>query len=587
MSEQAAERGARTVRVWERVEITLQAARDYANPYTDVETWVTLTGPEGARRAYGFWDGGRTFRVRVLADAPGTWRWESGASQDDPGLAGQQGAFTAAPWSAAECAENPCRRGMPRPTPNGHALQYADGTPCFLLGDTWWATPTFRFPWVEQARSGPPYPGMSFQDMVRLRKAQGFNCIAMIAAFPNWANDGQPARLIAADGTPIRAAWQQAGTESAKDMHNEGGRPFAFPGRVPGYEAVFPDVDRINPAYFQYMDRKVDYLNAQGFIPFIEVARRDASPAWKAHYAWPSSYARYVQYVWSRYQANVCILSPIHFDTPSHSISSRDFNLAANAVVRKGVPAFGTPLSCNSAGSSLLNFGGEDEASWLQLHQIGNLRDHNSHWLLTHIYEQAVPPRPALNGEPFYPGWPPGTDIAPDSAEADLYARSGMYGSVLSGGLAGHIYGCAGLWGGDVEEPAPYKTWEALTWQSGAQMQHLKAFVLSTGTRYQELVPRADNIYPNKSSGVTGNRGWAYCATTPDLSLVLVYLEADCPRATLRAVPFGAAYRADWFNPRTGEWLPAETLRANAFFEVLLPSQPDGEDWAMRLEAVG
>ncbi len=48
---------------------------------------------------------------------------------------------------------------MPRPTPNGHALQYADGTPCFLLGDTWWATPTFRFPWVEQARSGPPYPG--------------------------------------------------------------------------------------------------------------------------------------------------------------------------------------------------------------------------------------------------------------------------------------------------------------------------------------------------------------------------------------------------------------------------------------------
>lgn len=35
MPEQAGDTGTRTVRVWERVEITLQAARDYANPYTD------------------------------------------------------------------------------------------------------------------------------------------------------------------------------------------------------------------------------------------------------------------------------------------------------------------------------------------------------------------------------------------------------------------------------------------------------------------------------------------------------------------------------------------------------------------------
>ena len=60
-------------------------------------------------------------------------------------------------------------------------------------------------------------------------------------------------------------------------MDNEGGRPFLFPGKVPGYENMFPDVDRINPDYFKYIDRKIDYLNAHGFVPFIEVSRRDAS----------------------------------------------------------------------------------------------------------------------------------------------------------------------------------------------------------------------------------------------------------------------------------------------------------------------
>ena len=44
---------------------------------------------------------------------------------------------------------------------------------------------------------------------------------------------------------------------------------------------MFPDVDRVNPDYFRYIDRKIDYLNEHGFVPFIEVSRRDASLLWK------------------------------------------------------------------------------------------------------------------------------------------------------------------------------------------------------------------------------------------------------------------------------------------------------------------
>ncbi len=386
--------------VWEKLEVTLEAQETYDNPYTEVEVWVDLCGPGFEKRVYGFWDGGDLFRVRVLATAPGEWTWSSGSTPPDAGLSGQQGRFVTVEWTEAEKSENPCRRGFLRATANGHALEYADGMPCFLLGDTWWSTPTFRYPWYDDERARTIGPEMGFKDMVLFRKAQGYNCIAIIAALPAWANDGYPPTIWLDESADIgvRNAWPQWGTDSAKNMHNEGGRPFLFPGRVPGYQDVYPDVDRLNPAYFQYMDRKIDYLNAQGFTPFIEVARRDVSRCWAGYYDWPESYARYVQYVFSRYQANHCILSPIHFDWSKMTVPSREYNEPILLVIdRYGPPPFGTLLSANADASTLLNFG---QASWITMHQVGNRRDHNVCWHLTEIYHECDPPKPASTGQP-------------------------------------------------------------------------------------------------------------------------------------------------------------------------------------------
>ena len=110
------------VHVWEVQEITLATARHYDNPYVEVECWVQLEGPGFSRRVYGFWDGGRTFRVRVVATQPGEWSWRVGANRDDPGLTGT-GKFRAVSWTGAELAENPNRRGFVRSSENGHALR--------------------------------------------------------------------------------------------------------------------------------------------------------------------------------------------------------------------------------------------------------------------------------------------------------------------------------------------------------------------------------------------------------------------------------------------------------------------------------
>lgn len=569
--------------VWEKVEIALEAHNAYDNPYTQVTVWVDLKGPAFDRRVYGFWDGGNTYRVRLLATRAGNWTWVSGSNQVDDGLNGQRGAFTAVEWSETEKEENPCRRGFLRATASGHALEYADGTPCFLLGDTWWPTPTFRYPWHDDDAHRPIGPHMGFKDMVRFRKQQGYNCIAIIAALPAWANDDNPPRiwLDHEDGIGIRDAWQQAGTQSAKDMHNEGGRPFFFLGRVPGFEDVFPDVDRLNPAYFRHMDQKIDYLNAHGFTPFIEVARRDTGHCWKHFYEWPESYARYIQYVFSRYQANHCVLSPIHFDWNAMTIPSPEYNEPANLVIdRYGHPPFGTLLSANAHTSTLLDFG---QARWITMHQIGNRRDHNVYWHLTEIYRECAPPRPALNGEPYYAGWPPHLAASGGTEEDDTYCRSAMYGSFLSGGLAGHIYGANGLWGGDIEAEAETKMWESLQWGSGAQLQYLRTFALSEGRRYQDLVPDADLVCPSKTCEVHANRGWAYCARTPERDLFLLYFEADCPQATVRGSLAGRTYIVQWFDPRCGEWIDAGRLTASAIGYMTLPAPPSAEDWGLKL----
>ena len=576
--------------IWEKQELTFTAGRTFTNAYTEATVWVDLTGPNFNKRVFGFWDGGQTFRVRLVATQPGTWTWRSGSVPADDGLAGKSGSFEAVAWSEVEKQANPLRRGFLRSTANKHALEQADGTPFFALGDTWWPLGANRFRWYDDDRERPLGPEAGFKDYVRYRKAQGFNWINMISAFPNWITDGQPWHVVMNDAarTTVRSAWLEFGTNSAKNMDNEGGRPFLFPGRVPGYENMFPDVDRINPAYFRYVDRKVDYLNEQGFVPFIEVSRRDASVCWKKYYAWPDSYARFIQYIWSRYQANNTVLSPVHLDTLSESVSPADYLTAIHLVLERfGSPPFGTLLSANSNPSTLENWG---EDSWVTLHQTGNMREHNNYWYLTEIFNSPHP-QPALNGEPYYSGYADTRSVgykygAPGGTEKDdQFVRSAMYGCFLSGSLAGHVYGAEGIWGGDIEPQAPVRMCETFQWNSARQMQHLRTFAFSLGKRYQDLVPNADLVSPNKTPVLQSYEGWAYCARTPDKDIFMLYFEKGCPRSQVRGAKLQSPYRAQWFDPRTGDWqdVGEGTLRSSPIGIISLPDFPSDADWGLRL----
>jgi hypothetical protein len=131
----------------------------------------------------------------------------------------------------------------------------------------------------------------------------------------------------------------------------------------------------------------------------------------------------------------------------------------------------------------------------LTLHQIGNSREHDTYWYLTEIFN-ADPPRPAINGEPYYSGFDMYGEYdnraSGNTPEDDRYVRSSMYGSFLSGGFAGYVYGAEGVWGAETAPESKVKMWEALTWSSATFLAHLKTFVFSADTRYRDLEPNAD-----------------------------------------------------------------------------------------------
>lgn len=604
------------IHVWETQEITFQAARDYANPYTEVDCWIELEGPGFARRVHGFWDDGRTFKVRFVATAPGEWKWRAGSNQAaDAGLNGGAGKLTAVAWSEAELAENPNRRGFVRASASGHALAYADGTPFFLVGDTWLAASTWRLPYrgMPATPGYVPASGISFEEAVGWRKRQGFNSVSFIAAFPNWDADHRGATFANADGIYLRNAWEKFGhwapdakistadgaTTTAKDMHDEqGNRPFAL---MPGRDDGLANFDRVNPAYFRSLDRKMRHLADEGFVPFFEPVRRDNCPSWKAYFDFNASYGRFIRYLIARYGAYNLVFSGIHLDwiPKNYSLTGDEFNAALTQHWKThGSLPFGQPYTALIDSSTYKVFGHGDHAPWLTMHTVGNKpRNHAIYASLEEIF-RLTPAYPAANLEPYYTGWNhainrPGGETPPENSDRDNYfARAMMYGSVLSGGLAGHVHGTAAYDVTTTGEPSGWRPyiWTALRYTSGAQMQHLRDFVLSEGDLYQGLELAAADIAARTAADPKddGLDGWTFMMRTGSRDFALLYFENKAGATKLSGFMPNARYGWTWFNPRTGAWLGRIDLASGADGTLVSPAFPAGEperinDWAAKI----
>ena len=608
------------IHVWEMIEIKLTSEKIYNNYYTDVTCWVELKGPGFDKRVYGFWDGGNDFIIRVVATNPGEWQWISGSDQpEDKGLNSKTGSFTAIEWAENEKMENPNRRGFIRTTTNGHALQYADGTPFFLIGDTWLAGSTWRLPFRNATTSDDyvPGPGMGFEDAVMLRKKQGYNSISMISCFPNWDADCNPSTYADTNGIYTRNAWEKFGYEvsgeqgfdasgassywgsfTAKNMRDEyGSQPFEMSKKHKGVS----DFNRINPNYFKSLDKKMEFLSKQGFVPLLETVRRDAGPSWKAYFDFDESFSRFVQYLASRYGAYNFIFSEIHLDwiPKKFSLTAKEFNQALTYHLKKYGPLpFGQPATSLISSSTFTVFGHNNDCPWLTMHSVGNKpRDHRVTDSLEIIFK-LKPSYPAINFEPYYTGWnheinKPNGERPPANSERDNYfSRAQMYGSVLSGGLSGHVHGTAAYDITTTGEPAGARphVWDAFKYESANYMKHLEEFVLSEGKRYQDLQLAREDVQPSKSPGSSENGldGWSYMMRTPEKDFALLYFENQSVLPILNGFKPNTEYFFQWFDTINGEWKNKIIIKSDEKGKVMLPDFPgekkfSSRDWAGKI----
>ena len=117
-------------------------------------------------------------------------------------------------------------------------------------------------------------------------------------------------------------------------------------------------------------------------------------------------------------------------------------------------------------------------------------------------------------------------------------------------------------------------------------MAHLRSFAFSIGRRFQDLVPDANLVSPNKTHVILGYEGWAFAARTRDKMFFLVYFEKGCPRSLVRSARPLGVYRAQWFDPRAGTWRDAGTgtVKSSSTGIIQVPEFPANIDWGLRLE---
>jgi len=530
-------------KVWQPVEITRTATGSYANPYMDVDCRIEVTGPGGTYVVPGFWDGGDTFRFRIVATEPGDWQWSISNDHGDSGLTGS-GSFTAEGWSSSQLSANPNRRGHVRATANGHALEYADGTPYFFTSDTIWTALTRVWKWD----SSGGVADMSFKNAIATRKNQGYNAIAFIACFPSDTTNG---------------IWHSK-THGEK-VSEAGDTPFHYSGSSPDYRSI-------NPAYWQHADVKMQHLHEQGFVALLETVRRHES--WRNESDADITLTRYVRYLWARYGCYNMIFSWLHWDFNFNQFDDWKPHVDAAAAALGDMP-YDQVKTAMAYGSTLETWG--DEA-YLDAHVVSNrYRGPKDYPRLRDLWALN---KPCFNLEPFYPGFKWN-----DSNDHDLDARAQMYLSPLNGGFAGHNWGSDYYAGVRNENGDPGKN--MFTYSVSESMVHLHDFFRSSGGDYRHLVPAAPT---NLDGGVDDYRG---LALSVDHSWGMGFIAHGYNQVDLVGLPANASYQWDWWHVDNGGWISAGTVTADGNGRLAMPNFPNtnnassSKDWAFRIVGDG
>ena len=536
---------------WHRFDYSLKSSVTYSNPLQDVTVTATIVGPLGDTHIVpGFWDGGRTWRIRFAPDQPGEWHFQTTCSDiGNLGLNGQKDSFLC---SAAIGGSRFDEHGPVRIARDQKHLEHVDGTPFFWLADTVWNGALLSEP-------------KEWDTYSQIRASQRFT-VAQWAIVPGEDYKGE---------SPING----------------------FPERV-----------GVNPEVFRRLDAKVEMLNHAGILsailPILELQTNNLS----LH---EDQAALLIKYVLARYNADPVVwLHTLQWDYNLQGSFARWRNIGQSAysdIQHDPVIAFSqkTSLLMLLGGAQWVDiFAGKPvdymtepalrvtlRGATREMMRNGtdsNLKIAERPRLVFTPYENARTPATPKEASPFdqshliTPPHESGFLPDPPTRFTAEDVRRAAYWGLLMAPPAGVSYGGQGVvnWDRAVAETkdktpgADLPLWHLSLFMPGAkQMGRLEKFFSTIP--FWRLEPLTNAVA--NQPGDSDLKREILAAGTATKDLLLVYVPEDRTlELNLDVMPPSPV--VTWFNPRTGDTNPAVAVVVGRACQF---PTPEPGDWLL------
>lgn len=376
------------------VELPLTASGTYADPFNEITLDVTFTDPAGRQfRVPAFWDGGNHWKVRYASPVVGTHHFHSEFPEaKDAGLHDLTGTVEVKPYHGANLLYV---HGPLRVADDHRHFAYADGTPFFWLGDTWWMGLTKRLAWPADV-----------QMLAADRITKGFTVIQIVAGL-----------------YPDMPAFDERGA-------NEAGFPWER------------DYARIRPEYFDAADRRIQFLADQGLVPCVV-------GAWGYHLPWlgeekMKQHWRNIIARWGALPVVWCAAGettmPFYLSKDRAGETARQ-KKEWTEIIRSmhETDPFHRMITCHPASMARQDVADPTVLDF-DMHQSGHGSPAPHHAALALSAWRAQPVMPIVSGEARYEA----LEIHPVLTAAD--ARQAFWAHLINSGCAGHTYGANGIW---------------------------------------------------------------------------------------------------------------------------------------------
>lgn len=505
---------------WMKYEHSFESTKDYENPLYQVTRFqVRFQSPAGKVKIInGFWDGGKTWRVRFAPDELGRWTFSSFCSDTlNTGLHAIKGTFEC---TASQSPHAIYTKGSIIHPKGSYYLAHADGTPFFYAACT---------AWNGTLKSTDKEWETYLQDRVN----NHYNVIQFTTT-----------------------QWRGG------DKNSEGNVAFEGSGRI-----------KLNPAFFQHLDKKIDEINRHGLVaaPVLLWALpvstgRELSPG---YYLPEPEAILLANYMVARYGGHQVIWI-LGGDGKYIGEYEQRWKTIGRAVFGGEHPG---AVALHSQGRSWI---GKEYANeeWLDIlgYQTGhNSTDNTINWItkgpVTNEWTK-LPPKVLINMEPCY------EDINPSITSKEV--RNASYWSVFSTPVAGITYGANGIWpwirpGEKILNhsiPAILRTWdESIKLPGSVQIGQLAHFIGRYPWWQMKPAPELVVSQPEQAGG------YISVVRSDDRQFILAYIPAQ---TTVRLYnPQQALYQGHWYDPVTYQFSEASVVNKPGSIEAVSPKKGD------------